>query len=467
MFYSFFAIIFLFSISLTATINAFEKDDNLSSFLKNDVLPSCTKLPAHYNFIIAEYEELADEIKKYGYVADPTYYPNRINGYLKEYDCDKGAIIEFNKKMNHSLIPAHLIRMTKLKKEIDLYRTKNFSASVQIAKYLSYKSEHYLTDADVDVAINKEVLNLALLVENGAAERKKTCSNVMNLKYPLSIEKPKNQGTIGWCYAYTASDLIAHAIGKNPSAVYTAMLENNRFWNRVFGTTESGYINTALEEMISKGICLEEDMPSTDYQFSQEGKDLGQVFNKVLELRRDYIRRSLDTQSITNNLCSENLNLIGDLHQIFPGLNMAELGTILTKGSATSAFKRIAAKSCKISRDGDLKLLKVKIEEKAEKIFSTIDEQLDKGNILGIDYKYTILTNSQVNSGVANHTSSIVGRRFNPNTNTCEYLLRNSEGKTCAIYSKNYECKNGHIWISEEFFKYNNAISRVVYVQKK
>lgn len=471
MLYRFSKIVLLLSAILCASINAFEISEDVSVFLKQKVLPSCTKLPKHYDFIEAEYEEFANEIKKVGYEADITYYPNRINSYLKEYSCDERAILEFNIQINHDLIPAHQAEMARIKKEIDLFRKKNLSASVQISKYLSYKNEHYLTDDDLDATANLEVTNLALLVKNSAKERERTCSNVMNLKYPLSVEKPKNQDTIGWCYAYTASDLIAHAIGKNPSAVYIAMLENNRFWNRVFGETEGGHIETALGEMIEKGICLEEDMPSTDYQFSQEGKDLGQVFNRVLELRRDYIRRSFNTQLIMNNLCSENLDLFRDLHQVFPGLNMAELGSILTKGSATGAFKRIVNKSCKISRDDDLKSLKVQTEEKTEKIFSTIDEQLNKGNILGIGYKSAILTNSQANSQansrVADHASSIVGRRFNPKTNTCEYLVRNSEGKACATYSKDYECNNGHIWIGEEFFNYNNAISKVVYVQKK
>jgi aminopeptidase C len=66
------------------------------------------------------------------------------------------------------------------------------------------------------------------------------------------------------------------------------------------------------------------------------------------------------------------------------------------------------------------------------------------------------------------HAVSLVGRRFNPVTQSCEYLLRNSWGKKCTdTYSSNYECKDGHIWIDEAYFQFNRSIRRAVYLEKK
>ncbi len=38
------------------------------------------------------------------------------------------------------------------------------------------------------------------------------------------------------------------------------------------------------------------------------------------------------------------------------------------------------------------------------------------------------------------HASVVVGRRFNPTTSSCEYLIRNSEGTSCSGYDSRLEC---------------------------
>ena len=67
------------------------------------------------------------------------------------------------------------------------------------------------------------------------------------------------------------------------------------------------------------------------------------------------------------------------------------------------------------------------------------------------------------NNQIGNHSSVVIGRRFNNKTNSCEYLVRNSEGTSCSQYDKRLECDKtrgglpcppntecgGQVWVPE------------------
>ena len=50
------------------------------------------------------------------------------------------------------------------------------------------------------------------------------------------------------------------------------------------------------------------------------------------------------------------------------------------------------------------------------------------------------------------HASVAIGRRRNPKNNACEILIRNSWGKSCGSYSKDWECDQdkGSVWVDEK-----------------
>lgn len=459
--YNFFIVFTLLSISSISNAKRLnvEVSAETTKFFHEKVLTTCKKehgSPKLY------YELFSDSIKSKGLVYSGYFYQN-IFIYLKTSDCSEATFLELRKRIDRDLRLAHLFELEKIKKELFNFRLRNLSGSAQFAKYINYRESHSL----VDIPLDPEIAKLQVSIKLTQDTRKTTCTDVMNLKAPLSIEKPKSLDTIGWCYAYTASDLVAHALGRNPSAIHSALLFNDKFLAKLLGIKKGGFIGIAINEMIDEGICLEEDMPSGDYHFSKNGYNLNKVYNAILELGKKYKEHNTKAEEIMKDLCSKNPDLVEDLKQIFPGLNPALLGTILAQESNSEAFKKIADKSCKISRDEDLRSLKVHTVLQNQKIFKTLDEQLTKGNILGIHFKSEILEDYTKNRAFANHAASIVGRRFNPMTNSCEYLVRNSDGDNCGRYPKDYTCINGHIWIGEEFFKFNNAINEVIYVEKK
>lgn len=77
---------------------------------------------------------------------------------------------------------------------------------------------------------------------------------------------------------------------------------------------------------------------------------------------------------------------------------------------------------------------------------------LKAGTPVGIDYESSFLRKGSASPlAPSDHASSLVGARWNKETNTCEFKLRNSWGRGCN-YAPEYkkDCDEGYIWISEK-----------------
>ncbi|MBI3542262.1 MAG: hypothetical protein HY075_03170 [Deltaproteobacteria bacterium] len=54
------------------------------------------------------------------------------------------------------------------------------------------------------------------------------------------------------------------------------------------------------------------------------------------------------------------------------------------------------------------------------------------------------------------HAAVLMGRRFNPESNQCELLVRNSWGPSCGMYAKDVKCEgNGNFWVSSDLMMKN------------
>lgn len=442
------------------------------NFLKNSLIKNCRR---GSDFYVDHYFKCTkDEFAK-GQIKG--YCKKALDARLLEINCPSDALDSFYQKLNFDALPIHKTELESIKKEIADFKKKKLSASFQYAKYMNYVSDHKLTGLELDTAVVDEYKNSEALFN----KRKETCSDVMNVKEPLALDRPKNQDSIGWCYSYTASDLVAHVLGKEPSAVHMATLMNDKFLFKMFGVKEGGFTDSVIKEMIDEGMCLEKDLPSTDYKFVTRGYQIKQLFDEIVELSKKYYqdpnqgtedfhhtkKPEYTKFDVLIDLCTKRNNLLKGMGELFPNASLDQISEILLKSNSSTAFKKIADLSCPVERGSDVKNLRVKTVGAKDKIFSTIDDQLNKGNILGMHYSSEFLYDFKESSTFANHASSIVGRRFNTKTQSCEYLLRNSWGKDCGSYDKNYECKDGHVWIAEDFFKYKNAIGEVIYVEKK
>jgi hypothetical protein len=53
------------------------------------------------------------------------------------------------------------------------------------------------------------------------------------------------------------------------------------------------------------------------------------------------------------------------------------------------------------------------------------------------------------------HASLVIGKRPNPKTGKCEFLIQNSWGTDCSAYSKDWKCDHGKIWVNADVLSKN------------
>lgn len=90
-----------------------------------------------------------------------------------------------------------------------------------------------------------------------------------------------------------------------------------------------------------------------------------------------------------------------------------------------------------------------KIEIFGKAINKLLNDPLSAG--VGIGYLYQAIRSTEHLNSISGHASIIVGRRFNKDTKSCEFLIRDSYGPSCIVKdgSSRYElpCENGSVWI--------------------
>jgi hypothetical protein len=47
------------------------------------------------------------------------------------------------------------------------------------------------------------------------------------------------------------------------------------------------------------------------------------------------------------------------------------------------------------------------------------------------------------------HTVHLYGRKFDPGTQECVYLMKNSYGEDCSRYDPRIQCERGYLWFPE------------------
>jgi hypothetical protein len=97
-----------------------------------------------------------------------------------------------------------------------------------------------------------------------------------------------------------------------------------------------------------------------------------------------------------------------------------------------------------------------KIQTFADKINELLENRYSTG--IGIGYLYRAVKRRGEQDSISPHASIIVGRRVNPVSAKCEYLVRDSFGADCRSPegSNRYElpCENGSVWVeSRELLK--------------
>ena len=299
--------------------------------------------------------------------------------------------------------------------------------------------------------------------------KKVSCTNKINLKTPLSLSAPRDQGMKNWCFAFATADLVADATGILYSPAQMGLNSTDYIRN-----PGDGFVGRFVAAIKKQGACLEKDVKSDDLSFSQKNKD--QSFDEIQMEYLKLIAKMQDNKSSDADqkkaglvyLC-DNSKIQDSLADFFHNINPEKLIESLInfhQKESKDPFQYLVNLNCKKVMNPKMAKLNPKYINYPGRDFSLFDKVIDSGKILAIEYDAGMLKDYTTPKDVVNgHASTIVGRRWNEKKGMCEYLLRNSWGKDCSGYDANYECVDGHVWIGEKFWKESDSIRRAIYLE--
>lgn len=294
------------------------------------------------------------------------------------------------------------------------------------------------------------------------------CGDTIVQNETVNLHNVRNQDTVGWCYAYTAADLLSFKVGKKISAV---SLYNSAGQIDVESDIKStnpvgGFIGQSIDKYLMKknGLCLEEDLPSSDFKFCTDKTYQTFLTNLLTVVRDNRFESEMD-----NNVCFGQ-----DLERAFPGFDPGSIRAHINRFGTRKLVEAAYDRQCRNLSFKGLKVTTttlVKHSGNDDTLMSAIDERLKKNEIAAIGYDYSKIN---AENGTSGHGSIVVGKRTNPTTGKCDYLVRNSWGKTCdqkerADLSCHKNCEggncrfSGHFWVSADLLK--QSLLEVTYIQ--
>lgn len=252
--------------------------------------------------------------------------------------------------------------------------------------------------------------------KEGLRISKKACTKIDEIKNDaVNMDNIRNQDSLGWCYAYVASDLLSYKFNTRLSAISFSSREKSLKDQMGNKALQGGDVRMAIIDAYDRirGFCLESSLKSSDYEFCKF-KDLSEILNFI----------SWDAGSDINN-CIEK-----DLREIFPNISLSTVRASSEAAKITYLEKLIDQHCQKNKLVRNLPRIRTFLKPHAtsEQVVNVIDRELEKRNPVAWAFDSNKLTNE---NGAGEHAVLVVGREFNESTGRCEYLARNSWGKNC------------------------------------
>lgn len=283
---------------------------------------------------------------------------------------------------------------------------------------------------------------LIFLVSTYSSVRAQSCSSVDLRRTPggRALGDVRNQGAMGWCASFTAADLISFKQREKISGLGVAIHWTNRSVNpitwmrrKINGTvpilenasSHTGFVTRSLRGRFQ---CLERDLPSDD----NNANSLRRTLDKIADVKKEYDR---------TEQCSA--PAVQTVRSMFPRLTVPDIMSVLRNSALQDVHKNLMYRNCRhsyVSVDST--------ELSLSKDWAELDRQLSRGNLVAFAYNGRVLQNAHSSDSKMNHTSSFVGRRMR--AGKCEYLVRNSWGRSCNYYDRTYPCEQGNVWVPKE-----------------
>ncbi len=363
-----------------------------------------------------------------------------------------------------------IVKQIKRAKEVSGFRPpREYLKQIdRLAKIIGRKRSDFLTDNEV-----------VSLVEKSTEHTKRNHSECkpVDLRDSNSLFRTvRNQKSTGWCFAFSMADLYTHHyrnkypnlgdLSFSPISVAIDYYFNDWVTSWAQPANNSVIKNegglpalTASRNLAGKlGLCLE-DAVKTPYLFDEHIKKLESIMS---------IRQEMFSQDQINESQSEKLveyikqctDIGTDLSAIFPNVTWSNLQKILMETERKYFIRDLNNYSCRNNRItmGPNFQYQFKSTSWPGDAIEKINLSLNNGNPVefgydaqyldsGVDGSSELYRNSEYEKP---HSSLIIGRRKNPYTNACQYLVRNSWGAQEFHESIDGDQTGGFFWIDEE-----------------
>lgn len=294
------------------------------------------------------------------------------------------------------------------------------------------------------------ILSVQLSFASAYKLSKSQCSNVdIRDKHPHLREHfstPADQGSIGWCYGYSAADLLTVEAGvplspSHVSSVYNSSVRSNILWRLGYNihslftgreTYEGGFIGKAAREaMKANPICEHNRIDKFTHVIG------------MLEVTKNRVR--------ANEISEE--EACAFIQSSLPNVNVQTekfMQDFISK-NLNDTLESMLRENCKTVNipKRETKVLYRPFLFGKKKYADQVNNLLNSGKPLGVSYNVGNISDKL--SGY--HASTVIGRRWN--NGKCEYNIRNTWGRLCS-YKDGIECNrdDGSYWVKDEdFFK--------------
>lgn len=312
-------------------------------------------------------------------------------------------------------------------------------------------------------------------------------------KVKEAFERPRHQWQFSWCYAISASDLMTVHAGEPVSAVQAAIITNrevHRYRNStggfLFGANLAGPSNG--QEIIQGGdisislklfknepiICSSDQLTHTTQSTLTS---IGFALNSIEQTKRRFTQRDIGIGEACQNVMlalsgydGANLHAEAMAHVAYELLtqNLNESLDSLAKETCKDTSISIPPYEVQTRRNpgigdsfGDQDFLKQIQESKRDDYIKSLNNVLESGRPLAMDYKLSGFMNGY-NEQNELHSSTILGRKWM--NGRCHFKVRNSFGRQCERYHPEVESDpdSGSFYMSDkEFIEHSLRIHAV------
>lgn len=321
----------------------------------------------------------------------------------------------------------------------------------------------------------------------------------------------KNQLDTPWCFAFSAADLASFASGENISpypialAFHGKLSKNNSKCGE--SISEGGYLDYPFNNSNQYGFCTEEQVASLNEAVTKNKSAIHELYTiqeNLIRFREVMLRDCQDipgyvSYELARNLFWQNPSLLSSdiFKNMFPSSNIEDIVDALVHPSLfeypESSLAILANSKCNIKTP--YKAVTSILESKE---IISVDSQLNKilesGEIASLGVNLTPFISAQnvksfylsqeINDYYAQqkiceqeeryqrreflHAFTLVGRQYDPQRKTCEYIIKNSWGTDCNEKSSiipKLKCKDGYLFLTKN--EIAQMIKSITVLEKK